>query len=146
MAVNYYFFSSRREDWTKARACWRVQVKKGQKDISVRDSPMKTTTITSLHKFVQKNMMSENFQPGWSGRHHGLAADANRWLVGKTDAIIDADAVFEWILTDFHALFSCPGQLNRWPCNSLTQSLRHVLISATFERLLRDFRETLERL
>ena len=26
-------------------------------------------------------------------------------------------------------LFSCPGQLNRWPCHSLTQWLRHLLIS-----------------
>ena len=29
------------------------------------------------------------------------------------------------------SLFSCPGQLNRWPCHSLTQSVSHVLISAT---------------
>ena len=35
-----------------------------------------------------------------------------------------------FLVTDFPVLFSCPGQLNRWHCHWLTQSVR-LLISAT---------------
>ena len=49
------------------------------------------------------------------------------------------------IWQEFFLVFSCPGQLNRWHCQSLIKSDR-LLISATFERLLSDFWETFERL
>ena len=47
-------------------------------------------------------------------------------------------------------LFSCPGQLNRWPCHSVSQWRfdweTFERFWETFERLLRDFWETFERL
>ena len=33
----------------------------------------------------------------------------------------------------FGAVFSCPGQLNRWPCHSLSKWVRSLLISSTSE-------------
>ena len=51
--------------------------------------------------------------------------------------------------THFCNLFTCPGQLNRWPCHWVSRSdfwfqLRDFC--ETFERLLRDFWETFETL
>ena len=36
---------------------------------------------------------------------------------------------WQFVVWPVYVVFSCPGQLNRWPCHSLTQWLRHLLIS-----------------
>ena len=48
-----------------------------------------------------------------------------RWHGGKTYEllIVDWSILHPWK----SSFFSCPGQLNRWPCHSLTHSLTHWL-------------------
>ena len=44
-----------------------------------------------------------------------------------------------FVLLLLHIFFSCPGQLNRWPCHSLTHSLSESVSESGFD--FSDFRE-----
>ena len=54
------------------------------------------------------------------------------WWFGSFSASLDSLRIQEgqfWVLGTFVSFFSCPAQLNRWPCHSLSEWVRSLLIS-----------------